>query len=220
MAEQSSPTIWTLSPQIRCLVFWVRSNSPNIVPWGQYLAWGQCWPSAFVFKKAIFENQATGMSSLAPRQISSLTVYKTLILPIINYCNYIYLGTSAHDQETLQKFQNHVFHYTECWQICTNKGHTYFSKMEMLNSRREKHAEIQIYKFINQLGPESCGNMFMLQDHHELNTMNWASKKSTFILPRLNLSLSQRNIRYFGVKIWSKIPEDIKTWCIQGTDLQ
>ena len=45
---------------------------------------------------------------------TSLMVYKTLILPVIDYCAYIYLGTMAQNRETLQKLQNCAFRSILC----------------------------------------------------------------------------------------------------------
>ena len=36
----------------------------------------------------------------------ALPIYKTLILPVLDYCDFIYYGISARDQETLQRLQN------------------------------------------------------------------------------------------------------------------
>ena len=37
------------------------------------------------------------------------------------------------------------------------------------------------------------------------------SVKLDLIIPKFNLSSAQRNMRYFGVKVWGEILEDIKT---------
>ena len=42
-------------------------------------------------------------------QGTALTMYKTLILPIFDYCDFIYDRISLYDQETLQKLQNCAF---------------------------------------------------------------------------------------------------------------
>ena len=39
-------------------------------------------------------------------QNTALTLYKTLILPVYDYCNFIYFGINCSDKETLQKLQN------------------------------------------------------------------------------------------------------------------
>ena len=142
---------------------------------------------------------------------NTLPVYKTLILPVIDYCDYIYLGTSAHNRDTLQKMQNCAFRSILG---VDNRAHTKDTheslNMDMLDSRREKHAAVQVFKFVNQLGPDSCNDLFTLtQDHHSVNTRS--SVNNGIMIPRMNLSLCQRNIRYLGAKIWAKIPDEIKS---------
>ena len=81
--------------------------------------------------------------------------------------------------------------------------------MDSLDDQRKKHIAIQMYKFLNELTPPACRNMFTLvSDYHEINTRS--SIKLDLIISKFNLTLAQRNMRYMGVKIRKEIPEDIK----------
>ena len=67
---------------------------------------------------------------------TTLTVYKTLMLHIIDYGVYIYLGTSAKNRETLQKLPNYAFRLilnTDKYG-CTKDRHASLN-MDMLDSR-------------------------------------------------------------------------------------
>ena len=125
---------------------------------------------------------------------TALMVYKTLILPVMDYCDFIYLGTIAQNRETLQKLQNCAFRsILGVDNLARTKDMHASLNMDMLDSRREKHAAIEVFKYLNNLGPESCRQLFTyVQDHHDVNTR--ASSASTPLLPRLNLTLCQRNI--------------------------
>ena len=141
---------------------------------------------------------------------TALTVYKTLILPVIDYCDFIYNGTSGQNHETLQKMQNCAFRsiLNVDKRAHTKDTHTSLN-MDMLDTRRDKHTAIQIYKFLNDLGPTKCKSMFTyMHDYHSVVTRSSAS--DTLLLPKVNLSLCQCNIRYLGVKIWKKIPHEIQ----------
>ena len=37
---------------------------------------------------------------------TAMTIYKTLILPVLDYCDHVYFGISSQDREALQKLQN------------------------------------------------------------------------------------------------------------------
>ena len=82
--------------------------------------------------------------------------------------------------------------------------------MDTLHERRVKHVATQMHSFVHRLSPETCSNMFTpMAAYHNRNTRS----KDTLILaiPRMNLSIGQRNICYFGVKIWKKVPDHLNT---------
>ena len=95
--------------------------------------------------------------------------------------------------------------------LYTRTSYTHASlNMDTLDERRKKHVSVQVYKYLNGKGPTACRDMFTyVSDYHDVNTRS--SNKSELVIPKLNLTLAQRNIRYFGTKVWKSIPEDIKT---------
>ena len=133
-----------------------------------------------------------------------------IVLPVIDYCDFVYIGTSAQNRETLQKLQNCAFRsIIRTDKLARIKDTHEILNMDMLDTRREKHAAIQICKFINDLGPEECRNLFtFVHDHHSVYTRSSAAV--SLMVPRVNLTMSQRNIRYFGPKIWGKLSAETK----------
>ncbi len=129
---------------------------------------------------------------LALNTSTALMVYKTLILPVIDYCDFVYIGTSAQNREILQKLQNCAFRsILGADKLARTKDTHKILKMDMLDTRQEKDAAIQVYKFINDLGPEECRNLFTyVQDHHDVNTR--ASSTSALMVPRINLTMCLR----------------------------
>ena len=82
--------------------------------------------------------------------------------------------------------------------------------MDTLEERRNKHVAIQMYRFVNDLAPTYCSNMFTtVQERHDVNTRSSVNK--SLVLLRMNLLLGQRNIRYFGVKVWETVPNETKS---------
>ena len=148
-------------------------------------------------------------------------LHKTLIFLVLDYCDFIYHGTSATNKETLQKLQNCTFRSILAVDLYahTLEKHA-FLIMDTLEDRRKKHISVQMYKFLNELGPPACRDMFTLvSDYHEVHTRSSVkldliipklNLALDLIIPKLNLALAQRNIRCIGVKIWKEIPENIK----------
>ena len=65
-----------------------------------------------------------------------------------------------------------------------------------------------MFKFVNNLAPEYCCNMFTLvTSMHDRNTRS--ADDGSLAIPRINLMMGQRNIRYFGVKIWHNLDPQI-----------
>ncbi len=143
-------------------------------------------------------------------QNTALTLYKTLILPVYDYCDFIYYSINSSEKEVLQKLQNCAF-----WTILRpdrlasmDMTHTVLH-MNTLDDRRNKHVAIQMYKFVNHLAPAYCSNMFTpVSDIHSVNTRN--AQKGMLTIPRMNLTMGQRNIRYYGVKVWHSVPTEVQ----------
>ena len=140
--------------------------------------------------------------------IKNCMIYKTLFLPVLDYFDFIYHGTSAINKETFQKLQNcaSIFDVHKY----TNTYDTHLSlNMGTLDDQRKNHFFVQMFKFLNDLGHPACRDMFtIVSNHHEVYTRS--SVKIDLVIPKLNLTLAQRNMRYQGVKAWKEIPEEIK----------
>ena len=56
----------------------------------------------------LFDNTETNVCHILDRGMV-LTLYKTLILPVFNYCNYMYFSLSSTAKKVFQKLQNCAF---------------------------------------------------------------------------------------------------------------
>ena len=92
-----------------------------------------------------------------------LLLYKTLILPIIDYGDIVYHNMTQRDAYSLQKLQN-----TACRSILRADIRTPIWEMHdelnihMLHQRRCQHIVTMIYKFVHGLGPTNCNDKIML----------------------------------------------------------
>ncbi len=110
----------------------------------------------------------------------------------------------------LQKLQNCAFRSI---QNVDRYAHTldmhYSLNMDMLDVRREKHTANQVYEYLNNQGQPTCRDMFTyIHDYHQVNTCS--SNSQSLVLSRVNLSMTNRNIRYFEVRIWGKRQQEIQ----------
>ena len=101
-----------------------------------------------------------------------LVLYKTLILPIIDYGDFIYLRMSQQDASSLPKLQN-----TTCHAILRSDIRTSISEMhddlnvDIVYQRRCQHIAPHLFKFIQGLCPNSCNNLMVLvNDTHKATT--------------------------------------------------
>ena len=66
-----------------------------------------------------------------------------------------------------------------------------------------------MFRFVNGVAPDYCCDMFTtVQYRHDMNT--GSSAKDALVVPKMNLSTGQRNIRYYSVKVWENISPEIK----------
>ena len=68
---------------------------------------------------------------------------------------------------------------------------------------------IQMFKFVNNMTPEYCCNMFTpVSEIHDRNTRS--AENGKLAIPKMNLAMDQRNIRCFGVEVWHNLDPQIK----------
>ena len=122
---------------------------------------------------------------------TALLLYKCLILPIYNYCNYIYFPLGANCTDVLQKFQNIALrsiiraeHRTST-DILQNT-----LQMPRLSNRRKYHIAFQMYDYVNGNCQQECSNIFSI-----LNTSRQHSTRSEtqdlLAVPRCRLATTE-----------------------------
>ena len=143
-------------------------------------------------------------------QKTSLYLYRSLVLPIFDYADYVWDCLSQQDTLTIQKLQNialknilNVPRITPTEQI-----HTQLNQ-DMLCTRRHKHTASFMYDVHHGLAPQYFNDMFTkLSQIHDRRTRT--NRDLNYYLPRVNLELAKRNMRYRGVKLWESVPDQVK----------
>ena len=141
---------------------------------------------------------------------TAVMLYKTLILPIYDYCDYLYypLGTTTSD--SLQVLQNTALRTIIRAEprTATDILHAQV-QMPRLDLRRKIHVAEYMYKIMNDMCPPECSIQFTC-----LNLIRTRSTRSEdddlLVIPSRKLVTMERSLRYFGAVIWNSIPLAIR----------
>ena len=156
-------------------------------------------------------------------------LYKTLILPIIDYADIIYDGMSQKNSMALQRVQNMAFKsilkvpkLTATTQIHADLD------MLTLNQRRTMHTATQMYKIHTHDCPHYVEWLFECRGDQS-NHCTRAAVIGDFTIPRLRLEQSKRcftyrgSVTWDGLPLWLKLSPDvtqfkanIKQWLLDG----
>ena len=142
---------------------------------------------------------------------TSLFLYRSLVLPIFDYADYVWDCLSQQDALTLQKLQNMALRniLNVPRRTRTDQTHTQLHQ-DMLHTRRNKHTATFMYQVYNNEALPIFDNMLSkLEEPRERITR--ANNSMNFYTPRVHLEMSKRNTRYRGVKVWERIPEEVKS---------
>ena len=138
----------------------------------------------------------------------SLNLYKTLILHLYDYCDYVYHCLSQKDSHTLQKLQNCSLHQIlKCEKLCPVIEMHNICIIEMLDTRRDRHVSNEMYRAVHGLSLSSIQNMFQSVQNIHSQDSNYPEQ---LYLPRCRLEFSKHNFKYRGVLNWNPLPIDMK----------
>ncbi len=141
---------------------------------------------------------------------TALLLYKCLILPIYDYCDYVYYPLGANSIDVLQKLQNVALRTIICAEPCTSTEtlHTTL-QLPHLTNRRKFHVAVQMYDFVSGNCPEACANLFtQLNTHRQRCTRS--EQDDLLVVPKRRLVTTERSICYYGVVVWNSIPDNIR----------
>ena len=136
------------------------------------------------------------------------SLYNTLILPHLNYCNIVWGNTYPTRLQKLFLLQKKAV------RIITNSSHLthtppLFSKLSLLNifDIHRHQCAIFVYKFIHKQLPVNFDSYFLSK--HDVHSHNTRTSHHLFA-PSVNCDLFKRSILYNGVKVWNQCDFSIK----------
>ena len=152
------------------------------------------------------------LSKIAPiiKCSTFLMIYKTLILPIIEYGDIIYDCLSVKDAATHQKLQNACLKHI--LRLPRLNSTTYIHEtldIQYLSDRRKQHTATQMFRIDNGMAPQYLLDQFT--DRSEVSTITTRiSAKGNYQIPKVRLEMSKRNFICHGTKIWYEVPCEVK----------
>ena len=154
-----------------------------------------------------------GVLGRASRFLSKDTcyyLYKQLILPIMDYSDHIYAGTTQRNQLILQKLQNSaarcILHADRLTPSAVLHSEL---DMDRLHVRRDKHICIYMFKIMNGILPEKLRALFKLVSDISIRDTR-QSRCLNIYIHKPRIELTKRSFIYYGAVLWNSLPEHIK----------
>ena len=133
----------------------------------------------------------------------SLCLYKTLILPVLDYVDVVYDCLSVKDNAQLQRVQNYALRVIlQCGgEVSTAVMHQLLN-MQMLCDKRHCHTITYVYKCRHGLAPERVASQLLeVEEVHGRSTR--AASRHDLVIPNFNLEMSHRSFRFRGPFYWN-----------------
>ena len=145
-------------------------------------------------------------------------LYKSTILPCLDYACSVWGNTSETNKSTLFRLQKRAarvvlknFDYVNC------RGADLVNELQWqsLDQRRDYFLATLMYKCVHGIGPTRlCDEIEMCCDRHNVNTRN--NNSLNVVVPKPNVECYRNSFRYAGAKVWNEIPGKIQ--CATSVD--
>ncbi len=143
-------------------------------------------------------------------QGTSLMLYKSLILPVIDYGDIVYMTTSQNNLGKVQKLQNSACRIILRAERRTSTKYMH-DQLELLElaPRRRYHLDTQVYKCMNNMVPQYISNMFEnIELRHGVNTRSAAN--NVLVIPHTRTLAGESAFTVRAPLSWNRLPEDVK----------
>ena len=165
----------------------------------------------YLQSKIIPKVQTLGKIAPIVKQSTALMVYKTLIMPIMEYGDVIFDCLSARDVSTPQKLQNSCLKHVLQLPRLTPTAYIHEKlDVEYLLSRRSQHVATQMFRISNKLAPKHVCDLFVSRSEIS-SRVTRSSCKLNYEIPRRKLEMTKRVFVYRGSKLWYDVPYELKT---------
>ena len=127
------------------------------------------------------------------------TVYKVMIMPLLLYCNNIFIDMSPNKKQQFEKIQ------MRCLKIINGKRNSV--KLPSINHIRNKMCAIEVFKCLNGISPPHYKEYFKRLGHCKGTRGN----DHSLLLLKVKSEAGRKTFGFLGAKIFNKLPNNMKT---------
>ena len=136
-------------------------------------------------------------------------IYKSLVLPIIDYGICVYGFTYSTHLERIRRLQRRAA------RIITSSNDEYsvlFNELDWhtFDSRRDYFASIFIYKCINKLSANRCQSLFTFLNSNQSTRKTRSSGNEELFIPKSSLQSFKNTIFDKGLKTYNNIDKEVR----------
>jgi hypothetical protein len=174
----------------------------NILSWNGHVT--QIYQSVMSSLKKMYK-----FRKFTPEKTRILFV-KTLLCPIIDYCDFIQSNMSYGIKKKLDVLMNGLIRYV--YDLDTFEHTTsFYTKMELLklNERKELHILVIIYKIFYNITPSYLSEFVVKAS--DVQTRAVRNTNELIKVPKSKLNIYSNSFSVTGGKLWNQLPKNIKT---------
>ena len=139
-----------------------------------------------------------------------LYLYKQLILPVLDYADYIYDGLNQYSAFTLQRLQNGAARRILRVNRRTPSTYTHDElHMDTLEIRRKKHTCIMLYKILNDQAPPALKAKYKYVNEVSSKTTRRSAELNLYV-QKPRLELTKRSFVYRSSMLWNSLPVHVR----------
>ena len=127
-------------------------------------------------------------------------VYKSYILPILDYCDTVWNCCNVGDEEKLEKIQRRVARVV--MKVGCSHDALNDLRWETLKNRREQHVFKLVKKCVNGTIPQFLANYFSFNREVKVRTTR---QSNLLYLPKVRTEMPKKSFYYNGVQVFNRL---------------
>ena len=129
----------------------------------------------------------------------NISPYKVNILPILLYCNNVFLHMAPSQKAHFENIQKRALNVIN--------GYRHSVKLEKVSSIRNKMCALEVFKSLNGVSPHAFQNYFMRVNYSQRTRAN----TKNIVLPKVKSEIGKKAFSFQGAKIFNQLTEEMKT---------
>ena len=127
------------------------------------------------------------------------TIYKVTILPILLYCNNVFLNMAPSKKALFENIQKRA--------LKVINGNRHSVKLEKVSSIRNKICALEVFKTLNGASPYAFQNYFVRVNHSQCTRAN----AKNVVLPKVRSKAGKMTFSFQGAKVFNRLNNKMKT---------